>query len=69
MGVDSAAKLEFTKEAQTAVNILTDHKERMLLSEKMFIEDLEDRFERFGDETWISEKQIAWLRRLVDYYG
>lgn len=62
-------KFEFTQEAHTLVNILADHLESMEPYEREFIEGLAERFEKFGDETFVSEKQIKWLRSLERNYA
>lgn len=69
MGADSIAKLEFTKEAQTAVNILADYVDSMAMHERTFVGDLQEKFERFGDETFVSQKQINWLRSLLERHA
>jgi hypothetical protein len=68
MGVNTTAKFEFTKEAQTLVNILSDYSDQMELHESGFVESLQERFDRYGDETFVSEKQISWLRSLETRY-
>lgn len=62
-------KFPYTKEARTIVNILKDYVENMEDGEADFIVGLADRMDTWGDETLISEKQIAWLRRLEDRYA
>ena len=69
MGVDSAAKLEFTQEAETLLNILEDRSEDMQDYEQSFLIDLRDRFDQWGPETFISERQINWLRALEKRYA
>ena len=59
----------YTKEAQTLVNILEDYAEDMKDYESSFIVDLKDRFDTYGDEAYVSEKQINWLRSLEKRYA
>jgi hypothetical protein len=61
-------KYPYTKEAQTICNILEDYLEDMEPHESDFLLGLMDRFDKWGDETRISEKQISWLRGLERKY-
>lgn len=69
MGVNTTAKLEFTKEAESLLNILEDYSDEMQDHEQTFLIDLRERFDRWGDETYVSEKQINWLRSLESRYA
>jgi hypothetical protein len=69
MGVTTAAKFEHTKEALTLLNILEDYMEDMEGREVTFIEGLHDRFDKYGDETFVSERQINWLRAIEGKYA
>jgi hypothetical protein len=69
MGVNTTAKLEFTKEAETLLNILEDYSDEMQAHEQSFLIDLRERFDKWGDETYVSEKQINWLRSLEGRYA
>ena len=35
-------------------------------SEEDFLQDLEVKYEQHGNATYISDKQIAWLERMID---
>jgi uncharacterized Zn finger protein (UPF0148 family) len=34
--------------------------------EREFVEQTRERFERYGDKTMMTQKQLAWLRRIAD---
>jgi hypothetical protein len=47
---------------------LTDRVEEMQDHERKFIEDLSSAFEKYAERTFVSEKQLFWLRDLKDKY-
>lgn len=51
------------------MNILTDYTDEMESHESDFVEQLQERFDKYGDETFISGKQIGWLRSLEARYA
>ena len=55
-------------EAKKHVDYLQDFFEQMQQNERTFVEQLSERFDRFGDKTQISNKQLFWLRDLVLKY-
>jgi hypothetical protein len=55
-------------EARKHVDYLEDFFEQMQQNERTFVEQLANTFERFGDKTNISNKQLFWLRDLVTKY-
>lgn len=61
-------KFQFTAEAATIVNILEDHTESMKEHEADFVTDMSERLDKYGDECFVSEKQISWLRSLQERY-
>lgn len=60
--------LQHTVEAQGLVEQLCDLTDRMRPNEVDFIEGLNDRFDSFGERTFISDAQINWLRGLAEKY-
>lgn len=51
-------------EAEKHVNALLDHFEEMTPEEQRFVSDLSGKFEKWGKNTFISNKVLFWLRDL-----
>ena len=51
--------------ARKCLALLSTEKNFMGDKEAQFVEDMEDKMERFG----VSERQLAWLRDLVEKYA
>lgn len=56
------------EEVMDILEYLEDHLERMLDGERKFVEDMLGKMEAFGEEAYVSERQIDWLRKLADKY-
>ena len=63
-GQSTLTAAEKTTEAKRHVDYLEDRLEQMQDHERKFITDLIELFERFGSKTFISNKQLWWLRDL-----
>lgn len=62
---------DFTRHTTAAGEIVTqlaDFTEQMNHHERDFVEGLAARFDQYGDRTFISDPQMAWLRRLEEKY-
>ena len=51
-------------EAKRHVYFLMEHRAQMTDEERKFVEKMYDSFERFGAKTFVSNKQLFWLRDL-----
>jgi len=63
-GQSTLTAAEKTTEAKRHVDYLEDRLEQMQDHERRFVESLMQSFERFGSKTFISTKQLFWLRDL-----
>jgi hypothetical protein len=61
-GETTLTDAEKVTEARKHVEALVDHVGAMAPNEAKFISDLEEKFERYGDKTFISTQQLFWLR-------
>jgi hypothetical protein len=61
-GQTTLTDAEKVTEARKHVEALVDHVAAMAPNEAKFITDLSERFEKYGDKTFISNKQLFWLR-------
>jgi len=48
--------------ARKCLNIIEDNVESLGHTEKKFVEDMQEKIDRYG----VSERQLAWLREIVD---
>ena len=55
-------------EALRIVKMLEDHSEELDSRESDFYTNIADRLEQYGDKTFVSPKQLFWLRDLKDRY-
>jgi hypothetical protein len=53
-------------EAKRHIDLLQDHFEELAPNEQGFIRDLADRFDRFEERTFISNRQLFWLRDIAE---
>lgn len=63
-GETTLTDAEKVTEARQHVEILKDHIAAMAPNEADFITKLAERFEQYGDKTFISNRQLFWLRDL-----
>lgn len=71
MGLQGESTLgedEKKTEARRHVEHLKDLLERMDDRERKFVSDMADRFEEYGDRTFVSNKVLFWLRDLATKY-
>ena len=61
-GETTLTDAEKVTEARKHVEVLIDHVAAMAPKEADFITKLAERFEQYGDRTFISNKQLFWLR-------
>jgi hypothetical protein len=61
-GQTTLTDAEKVTEARKHVEVLIDHVAAMAPNEQKFISDLAERFEKYGEKTFISNKQLFWLR-------
>lgn len=61
-GETTLTDAEKVTEARNHVEVLMDHIAAMAPNEADFISKLAHRFEQYGDRTFISNKQLFWLR-------
>ena len=65
-GETGQSKEEDVREAQQLLDLVTDEVEAMSSKERGFIEDMSDRFDQYGEQTFISPRQLFWLRAIRD---
>lgn len=63
-----AAAARRVKEAGTLADSLTDVVHHMKSHEREFVVQIAERYEQWGDATFVSEKQLQWLRDLEEKY-
>lgn len=63
-GQTTLTDAEKVTEARKHVEALIDHVAAMAPNEAKFITDLAERFEKYGERTLISNRQLFWLRDL-----
>jgi hypothetical protein len=59
-------KSEDVAEAERLVNELKDNTEGLRPNEKSFVEDLSEKFDKYGEGTFISHNQLRWLRDIYE---
>jgi hypothetical protein len=57
-----------SEEADELVGKLADAEAAMMEHEAKFLRDMQERFERYGNKTMVSPKQLFWLRDLLEKY-
>ena len=60
---------EFAKEAIDLVGRLLDFTDRVTSKEFDFIASMDERITDYGEETFVSDSQIEWLRDLAIKYA
>jgi hypothetical protein len=60
------SKEDDVREAQQLLDLVADEVEGMSSKEQGFIEDMSDRFDQYGEQTFISSRQLFWLRAIRD---
>ena len=65
-GETGQSKEEDVREAQQLLDLVADEVEAMSSKEQGFVEDMSDRFDRYGEQTFISPRQLFWLRAIRD---
>lgn len=63
-GQSTLTDAEKVTEARKHVEALSDHVSEMAPNEQKFIADLSEKFEKYGQRTFISNQQLFWLRDL-----
>jgi uridine kinase len=53
---------ERAAECKTLVDEIQDFSEELKPNERSFIEDTKERLDKFGNETFISDKQYKWIQ-------
>lgn len=61
-GETTLTPAEKVTEARKHVEALVDHVAQMAPNEAKLITDLAEKFEEYGDQTFISTQQLFWLR-------
>jgi len=61
-GQSTLTDAEKVTEARKHVDALIDHVAAMAPNEAKFITDLSEKFEQYGAQTFITNKQLFWLR-------
>ena len=61
-GQSTLTDAEKVTEARKHVEALTPHLAAMAPNEQEFIAKLAENFEKYGERTYISNKQLFWLR-------
>ena len=56
------------QEADELTNMLADAEVWMTRTEAIFFRDMYERLEKYGDRTFVSPKQLFWLRELKEKY-
>lgn len=59
-----ASQAALIREVQQLVASISQHYEEMEPRERQFVENIDDRLSRFGEDTLINLKQLGWLRDL-----
>lgn len=57
------------KEAQELIKIIVDISENLTPNEFSFFSNMHDRLVRYQERTYVSEKQIYWLRDIKSRYA
>ena len=65
-GETGQSKADDVREAERLVNDLIDHTPVMQERERDFIEQMTQRFDDYGERTFVSPRQRFWLRSLRD---
>lgn len=63
-----ASKQERANEACTLTGMLAESEESMEPHEATFFRQMYERCDKWGSETFVSAKQLFWLRDLKDKY-
>jgi hypothetical protein len=61
-GQSTLTDAEKVTEARKHVEALIDHVAEMAPNEAKFITNLSERFEQYGNKTFVTNKQLFWLR-------
>jgi len=61
---EERVRAERASEAGELVTRLVEQLGRLNMKERQFVRDMEDRLEKYGERTYVSVKQIGWLREL-----
>lgn len=61
-GQTTLTDAEKVTEARKHVEELIDHVAAMAPNEAKFVQDMHERFEQYGERTFVSNKQLFWLR-------
>lgn len=64
MTTGTVTKLDSFSEAKLLVAALLPHRSRLRDNQRDFVESLVIKFEKYGDNAFISEAQLNWLREL-----
>ncbi|KKM79580.1 hypothetical protein LCGC14_1348470 [marine sediment metagenome] len=60
------SKEEDVREAQQLLDLVTDDAEGMTPKEQEFVYDMQERFDQYQEQTFISPRQLFWLRSIRD---
>ena len=60
------SKEEDVREAQQLLDLVTDDSEGMTTKEQEFVYDMQKRFDQYQERTFISPRQLFWLRAIRD---
>ena len=60
------SKEEDVREAQQLLDLVTDDAEGMTSKEQEFIYDMQGRFDQYQERTFVSPRQLFWLRAIRD---
>jgi hypothetical protein len=55
---------ERAAECKTLVEEISNFSEELNPTEKTFIESMSERFDKYGVQTFISDKQYSWIQQL-----
>lgn len=61
-------EFRYTTEAEDLLGDLCQVVEQLRPNAREFVYDMVDRFEMYGDHTFVSTKQLSWLRSLHAQY-